>query len=255
MKKLTGKVALVTGASRRVGIGAAIAQSLAAAGADVFITYYRPYDTLMPWGSRPDEVDDLLLRLQGYGVRAAGLEADLADPTVPARLFEHVEQTFGWVDILVNNATHDEEVGLEDSTAEMLDRHYAVNVRGALLLCREFVRRYHGRPGGRIVNLTSGQGLSPMPGNLPYAATKGAIDAATFSLAPALAAKGITINAVDPGPTDTGWMSQELRQELEQRAPFGRIGLPEDAAQLVCFLASDEAGWITGQIIRSRGGF
>ena len=121
------------------------------------------------------------------------------------------------------------------------------------LLCREFVCNFEAKTGGRIINLTSGQSLHPMPNELAYAASKGAVEALTLSLSPALAARGITINAVDPGGTDTGWMSEDLKKHLIARAPMGRIGLPEDAAKLVVFLASEEAQWITGQIVHSRG--
>ena len=253
-KSLTTRIALITGVSRRIGIGAAAARALAAAGVTVFTSYYRPYDATMRWGSQEDEAENVLTELRQLGGQAAGTEADLADPQTPARLIEQVYQTFGRLDILVNNATHDEEIGLEETDAAALDRHYAVNLRGTLLLCREFAARYDGRPGGRIINITSGNSLSPMPGNLPYAATKGGIESATLALSAALAPKQITVNAVDPGATDTGWLSEKLHRELVQKAPFGRIGTPEDAARLICFLASDEAQWITGQIIRSRGG-
>lgn len=244
----------MTGASRRIGIGAAIARALAQAGADVFVTHYRPYDAAMPWGSQAAEAEELITALRTMGGRAEGLELDLAEPEAPVALFDRVEATLGAVDILVNNAAFSVSDGVDGLTAELLDRHYAVNVRAMALLCAEFARRYRGDGGGRIINLTSGQGLGPMPDELAYAATKGAVDAFTFSLSAELAPRGITVNAVDPGGTDTGWMPPELKQELEARAPLGRVGTPEDAARLVRFLASAEAGWITGQIIRSRGG-
>lgn len=158
------------------------------------------------------------------------------------------------MDILVNNAAHDQQADIYSLSAELLDTHYAVNVRGTTLLCAEFALRHDGRPGGRIINLTSGQSLAPMPENLPYAITKGAIEALTLSLSASLASKKITVNAVDPGATDTGWMSDEIRSQLDVRAPFGRVGIPEDAARIVLFLASEQGQWITGQIIRSRGG-
>lgn len=253
-KLISKKVAVVTGVSRRIGIGAAAARALAEAGMTIFTTYYRPYDAGMAWGSQENEAEDILAELREMGVPAAGVEADLADPAVPAWLIEQARQTFGHIDVLVNNATHDEESALEQMDADCLDRHYAVNVRGTLLLCREFARVHDGRPGGRIINMTSGNSFAPMPGNLPYAATKGAIESATLALSAALAPKKITVNAVDPGATDTGWMSDELRQELAEKTPLGRIGTPLDAARLIRFLASDEGEWITGQIIRSRGG-
>jgi 3-oxoacyl-[acyl-carrier protein] reductase len=145
-------------------------------------------------------------------------------------------------------------VSIEELTAATLDQHYAVNLRAMALLCAEFVRRYPSGRGGRIINLTSGQSLAPMPTDLAYAATKGAVDAFTLSLSVAVASKGITVNAVDPGATDTGWMSQALYESLVAKAPMARLGTPQDVAQLIAFLASEEAGWITGQILHSRGG-
>jgi 3-oxoacyl-[acyl-carrier protein] reductase len=248
------KVAIVTGVSRRIGIGAAIAKALAEAGTTIFSTYYRPYDASMFWGSKDSEAESILAELREMGIEADGTEADLSDPAVPARLIEQARDRFGHIDILINNATHDEESNLEAMDADCLDRHYAVNMRGTLMLCREFSRVHDGRPGGRIINMSSGQSLVPMPDNLPYAATKGAIEAATMALSVALAPKKITVNAVDPGATDTGWMSDDLRQQLAKQTPLGRIGMPVDAARLIRFLASDDAEWITGQIIRSRGG-
>jgi 3-oxoacyl-[acyl-carrier protein] reductase len=137
--------------------------------------------------------------------------------------------------------------------AASLDAHYAVNVRATVLLSVEFARRYRGGPGGRIISLSSGQGVGPMPGELPYATTKGAIEAFTSSLAPDVSSLGITVNAVDPGGTDTGWMTEELKAHIRNDLGFGRIGLPEDAARLILFLASDAGAWITGQTIHSRG--
>lgn len=247
-------IAIVTGASRKIGIGAAIARALAADGCTVFITYFRPYDATMPWGSQADEPAELIAELQALGTSAAGMELDLSDPAAPAALFDAVEAQFGSPTILVNNATFSVNDGIENLTAELLDNHYAVNLRGTALLCAEFVRRFQGN-WGRIINMTSGQGAGPMPNELAYAATKGAIDAFTVSLAKGVAPQKITVNAVDPGPTDTGWMNEELYEFIRQHTPMGRVGLPEDAAQLVRFLASPGAGWITGQIIRSRGGF
>ncbi|MBA2715294.1 MAG: SDR family oxidoreductase, partial [Rubrobacteraceae bacterium] len=143
----------------------------------------------------------------------------------------------------------------EDLDAQVLDAHYAVNVRAMALLSVDFAQRYPGGPGGRIVNFSSGQAQGPMPGELAYVMTKGAIEAFTRTLAVEVGHKGITVNAVNPGPTDTGWISGELRQEILPKFPLGRIGQPEDAARLVAFLASDEAAWITGQTIHSEGGF
>jgi 3-oxoacyl-[acyl-carrier protein] reductase len=253
IEDLSGKVALITGVSRQAGIGAAIARALAGVGAAVFTTYYRPYDNTMEWGSEPSEAEQIVADLQAMGVRAAGIEADLSDIAMPARLFDQVEQTVGPVDILVNNATHSVNVNWEALTAVTLDQHYAINLRGMALLCVEMGQRFRGE-NGRIINITSGQSTGPMPGELPYAATKGAVDAFTVTLAAELAPRGITVNAIDPGITDTGWIPAALKAEWEAHAPLGRVGRPEDAAQLVRFLASAEAGWITGQIMHSRGG-
>lgn len=157
--------------------------------------------------------------------------------------------------ILVNNAAHSTRDGYKTLDATILDAHYAVNLRATALLCAGFARRYAGGPGGRIVNLSSGQSLGPMPGELAYIATKGAIEAFTTTLAAEVGHKGITVNAVNPGPTDTGWMDDGLRRELSEKFPSGRVGRPEDAARLVAFLAGEEAAWITGQVIHSEGGF
>jgi 3-oxoacyl-[acyl-carrier protein] reductase len=250
---LSGRIAIVTGASRRIGIGAAIARTLAVAGADIFLTYFMPYDAEQPWGSTPHEVEEQLAALRALGVRAYGMEANLAQPNAATHVFDAVEGLLGKVSILVNNATVSEQGGIEDLDAAQLDRHYAVNLRGTLLLCKEFVRRWQGGSGGRIVNMSSGQGVTPMPRELAYIATKGAIEAATFSLAPDLARRGITINAIDPGATDTGWMDDAFKAQLIARAPMGRVGLPQDTANLICFLASEQGAWITGQVLHSRG--
>jgi 3-oxoacyl-[acyl-carrier protein] reductase len=251
---LHNKVALVTGASRKAGIGAAIARELAKAGAQLSLAYYRRYDETRPWPSNPNEVLTLIADLRDLGVRVEGIEVDLAEPGSARRLIDRTHDLFGGLDILVNNAAHSESASAETLDAAGLDQHYAVNVRATALLCTEFARRQPPGRGGRIINLTSGQGLHPMAGELAYAASKGAIDAFTVSLSAELAARGITVNAIDPGPTDTGWMSADLKERLQRHAPTGRVGLPEDAARLVLFLASNEAGWITGQILRSRGG-
>ncbi|NOK59923.1 MAG: SDR family oxidoreductase [Chloroflexi bacterium AL-W] len=255
MHSLAGKVALVTGVSRRIGIGAAIAQELARAGATIFTTYYHPYDIQMPWGGSQQEAQEIVEELHALGVEAYGYAADLAQADAPEQIFHTAQNTFGQIDILVNNATHDLPTTLFELEAASLDQHYAVNLRGVLLLCQMFAKQHNGQEGGRIINLTSGQNVTAMPKNIPYAATKGAIEGLTLSLSATLAPQRITVNAIDPGPTDTGWLSDDLQQTLTEQAPLGRIGTPNDAARLVCFLASDEARWITGQVIRSRGGF
>jgi 3-oxoacyl-[acyl-carrier protein] reductase len=252
---LRGRVALVTGARRRRGIGTAICRALAADGADVFFSHWCPFDRTQPVGADPDAPGTLREELRGIGVRAEDMEIDLSLTGSPERLLDAVTESLGPVTILVNNAAYSTRDGFEMLDAETLDAHYAVNLRAAALLSVGFARRYPGGPGGRIINLTSGQSLGPMPGELAYAATKGAIEVLTVTLAAEVGRKGITVNAVNPGPTNTGWMTAELKEELAARFPSGRVGEPEDAARLVAFLASDEARWITGQILHSEGGF
>ena len=186
-------------------------------------------------------------------MRCEALEADHALPETAARVLEETRARLGPPAILVNNAAHSMLDGYERLEAEGLDAHYAVNVRGMALLSVVFARGYEGGSGGGIVNLTSGQGVGPMPAELAYVASKGAVEAFTVSLAAEVAPKGITVNAVDPGATDTGWMDEETRAAILAGMKLGRLGRPEDAARLVLFLASEQAPWITGQIIHSRG--
>ncbi len=250
------RIAIVTGASRRKGIGAAVCRALAQAGTDIFFTVWNAYDRRMPWGADEEEPEHLKEELQGLGVRCEQLSIDLGKEDAPARIMDAVQDRLGPASILVNNAVHDDTVAPFDQlNAQTLDKYYTVNMRGTMLLSVEFAKRCPESTEGRIINLTSGQGRGAMPGKLAYVATKGAIEAFTVTLAVEVAPKRITVNAVDPGPTDTGWMNDQMKRELLPRVPMGRIGEPEDAARLIAFLASEKAGWITGQIIRSTGGF
>jgi len=252
---LRGRVALVTGVGRRRGIGSAVCLALALRGADVVLSYWKAYDREMPWGSEEDGPEVLLGELRAAGIRAEGIEMDLSRSASARLLLDATEERLGRPSILVNTAAYSTRDGFETLDAEALDAHYAVNVRAMALLSVGFARRYPGGPGGRIVNFSSGQSLGPMPGELAYVATKGAIEAFTRTLAAEVGHKGITVNAINPGPTDTGWMTEELEREIIPKFPLGRIGHPEDAARLVAFLAGDEAAWITGQVIHSEGGF
>ena len=254
-KDLRGRVALVTGVGRKRGIGSAVCRALASRGAGVVFSYWTAHDREMPWPSDDDEPQALLGELRASGVGAEGVEMDLSLPDSARRLLDTAGERLGGPSILVNTAAYSARDGFEALDALALDAHYAVNVRAMALLSVDFARRYPGGPGGRIINFSSGQSLGPMPGELAYVATKGAIEAFTRTLAVEVGHKGITVNAVNPGPTDTGWISGELEEEILPKFPLGRIGQPEDAARLVAFLASSEAAWITGQTIHSEGGF
>ncbi|MET3405808.1 3-oxoacyl-[acyl-carrier protein] reductase [Priestia aryabhattai] len=257
MKRLINKIAVVTGASRAKGIGTEICRELAREGADVFFTHWSKYDRLMDYCNEDDFKwsKHLMEEIRSLGVRCESMELDLSQPDAPRKLLDEVQNKLGSPSILVNNATHSVDVDFRSIDADILDAHYNVNVRGTCLLTVEFARLIEGKHGGRIINMVSGQDKSPEPGNLAYVATKGAVSTFTKSVAIELAPLKITVNAVDPGPTNTGWMSSELKEELLPKFPMGRLGEPRDAAKLVIFLASEESEWITGQIIHSDGGF
>lgn len=234
---LAGRVAVVTGASRPHGIGAAICRALARRGAGVFLTYWLGYDREMPWGT----AETLLTELRRMGTRVGAVEIDLSLPGSPDELLDTVVERLGPPSILVNNAAYSTWSDYHSLDAAVLDIHYAVNLRATALLAAGLARRLEGGSGGRIISLTSGQSLGPMVSELAYAATKGAIEALTRTLAAEVGHKGITVNAINPGPTQTGWMDEDLENELAAKFPGGRVGAPEDAARLVAFLASDEA--------------
>lgn len=241
----------MTGVSRRAGIGAAIARELGRAGARVFVTFFRQYDRQQVWGIEPNEPESLLSELRSIADEAAGIELDLSQAASPAELFRQALERFGSIDILVNNAAHWEAGAIGAVNADQLDRHYAVNVRAPVLLCAEFARHKKRYTPGRIINITSGQNTNPMPGQIAYVVTKAALDALTLTLSSELARRRITVNAVDPGPTDTGWISDELRSEILKQSPEG-ISSPEAIARLVRLLAGNDAASITGRVIRAQ---
>jgi 3-oxoacyl-[acyl-carrier protein] reductase len=252
---LAGRVALVTGASRRIGIGAGIVARLAADGAAVLLHSWSPHDAAQPWGADEGGADALVAELSAQGGQVAHLSADLADPDAPAMLVDEACRAFGRLDVVVANHARSSDRALEELTAAEIDLTYAVNTRATLLLVQAFAARHDGRPGGRVVLFTSGQYHGAMPGELPYVASKGALHQLTPSLAAHLMPRGITVNCVDPGPNDTGYADEPTRQAVAARMPGGRWGMPADTARLVAWLVSDEADWVTGQVIASDGGW
>lgn len=252
---LKGKFALVTGASRAHGIGAATCRELATQGANIFFTTWQAYDRQQPHGADEDAPAVLERELVNLGVKARSLEIDLAEPESPANVLDAAQEWMGLPDILVNNAAHSAQDGFERLDAETLDAHYAVNMRATFLLAADFARRAKslGRRSGRIINMSSGQGGGPMPRELAYAAAKGAIEAFTLSLAAELASFGITVNAVDPGATDTGWLSEAMRREWAVSSGVPKLNQPADAARVIAFLASQAARHVTGQVLHARG--
>ena len=252
---LAGRVALVTGASRRIAIGAAVARRLCDDGAAVMVHAWSPHDAEQPWGADPGGAEALVDELRGDGGRAEFISADLADPAAPAALVDAAHAAFGRLDIVVANHARSGEATLEELTAEEIDLTYAVNTRGTLLLVKAFAGRHDGRAGGRVVLFTSGQYHGAMPSELPYVASKGALHQVTRSLAVHLMPRGITVNCLDPGPNDTGWADEDTRQAVVDRHPAGRWSTPADAARAVAWLVSDEADWITGQVLASDGGW
>ncbi len=238
-----GRVAVVTGVGHREGIGFAIARRLLADGARVMVHSLT--------------ADDAVLADLGGGPESlASIEADLGDRDAPHMVIERTVETFGAVDAVVVNHAHSSAQSLDTVTAEELDRAWAVNARAAALLAQAFAAHHDdARPDGRIVFLTSGQHLGPMPGELPYVLSKAAVQGATRTLADEFADRGITVNAVNPGPVDTGWPSDELRERLAPAFPAGRWGRPDDIAPLVAWLVSPESASVTGQTIDAGGGF
>ena len=263
---LAGRTVLVTGVSRRVGIGHAIACRAADYGASIVAHHYRPHDVSQPWGA--DDVEAVMDSIRSHLVGPAQLidvPADLAAPGEPARVVEQAAAAAGHLDALVcNQAMSSPDGPLSEMTEAVLDAHWAVDARASILLAHAFAAQEvfaapappgPGRRRGAIVFLTSGQGLGPLPGEIAYAAAKAAIAGVTLTISEELIDAGITVNTVNPGPVDTGYVTEEIRQATAAMFPQGRWGDPDDAARLITWLLTDEARWITGQVISSEGGF
>ena len=253
---LAGRTALVTGVSRRRGIGYAVASRLAAMGASLAVHHHRAHDA-EEYGAGEDLdalLSDLRASLQGPA-RLVDVAADLGDPAAVAGLVPTVTDRLGHLDVLVCNHAHGgDEVDLAHLTVAALDRHWAVNTRATLLLTQAFAAQHDGRPGGRVIWMTSGQSLGPMSDNLAYATSKAALAGATWSVADDLAGRGILLNTVNPGPVNTGYLDDAPPAFLDA-FPQHRIGEPEDPARLIGWLVSDEGRWVVGQVLNSEGGF
>jgi 3-oxoacyl-[acyl-carrier protein] reductase len=217
----------------------------------VFVQSWTPHDERQPWGADPGGIEAVLAELRSGGGRIEHAEADFARPDAPTEVVAAAVEAFGRLDVLVANHARSGHGTLEELTAAEVDAFLHENVRATLLLVRELALRHDGRPGGRVVLLTSGQHLAGMPREIAYAVSKGALHQATKTLSAHLIERRITVNAVNPGPTATGW---EIGDPAG-RMPLGRWGEPDDAARLVAWLCTDDAHWITGQVIDSEGGF
>ncbi|WP_405800975.1 SDR family oxidoreductase [Streptomyces sp. NBC_01506] len=264
---LRGRTALVTGASRRGGIGYAVARRLAAYGASIYLHHHVPHDRSQPWGADPDGPEAVAAGVRealGHpGAQVHHGPGDLSDPEGPAKLFAAAGEALGGVvDILVANHPRSGTDGaLKDIDAGMLDTHWATNTRSVILLIQEYAKLRGAHParirrGSRIVMMTSGQNLrAGMPEEIAYSLSKGALASATHTLAASLGGMGITVNTVNPGPVDTDYLTGDAYDKIAGMFPAGRWGMPDDPARLIAWLATDEAEWITGQVINSEGGF
>jgi len=250
------RVAIVTGVSRRAGIGFAVARDLLASGMAVLIQSWTAHDAGHQWGADPAGMSGVVDALRRSGGNLEHMEADFALPNAAGEVVDRAVQLFGHVDVLVVNHARSSRQALQDVTSEELDLCWAVNARASVLLTQAYAAQHNDRrQGGRVILFTSGQHLAPMAQEIPYAISKGAIHQATLTLSDALVDRGITVNAVNPGPTDTGWADPELLDRVQDGLPAGRWGSPDDVARLVSWLASGESGWITGQVLNSEGGF
>ena len=247
---MNSKTALITGVGRTVGIGAGIAKSLAADGWDLVLNYWQAYDSRMPWGIQPDDVGTLVAELEAAGARVWAIPADLADPAAAEHLMAEAVQVAGPLSGLVLSHCESVDSGILDTSVESFDRHFAVNTRASWQLIAAFARQIPA-DGGAIVALTSDHTAF----NLPYGASKGALDRIVLAAARELGGAGISANVLNPGPVDTGWMDAATHAGLSGQQPGGRLGTPADVAPTVAFLLSGPGRWINGQLIKADGGF
>jgi 3-oxoacyl-[acyl-carrier protein] reductase len=248
---MTGtKTALITGVGRLRGIGAALALGLAEDGWDLALSYWHPYDDRVGLGRAADDVDGLVGRIRDLGRAVVALPADLERPDQAAGLVAAAADELGPLSGLVLSHCESVNSGFLDTTVESFDRHYAVNVRASWQLVAALAEQLP-ETGGRVVALTS----DATAGNLPYGASKGALDRLVVAAAHELADRGLLANVINPGPVDTGWMDDDIRAAALRMTPAGRLGTPEDTANLVRFLFSEQGSWVNGQLLHSNGGF
>jgi 3-oxoacyl-[acyl-carrier protein] reductase len=243
-KSLSGKTALVTGASR--GIGRAVALKLGQMGAAVVVNYM----------NSAGEADEVVKQIIAQGGRAIAIKTDMADPAAIEKLFDQAIGEFGQLDILINNAGVAIYKAIAEVSEDDYEQQFSLNVKGLLFSCQQAARKL--ADGGRIVNISTSVTKMMLPNYGLYAASKGAVEQLTKVLAKELGPRGITVNAISPGPTDTelfreGKTEEQIRQ-MGAMAAFNRIGTPEDIAGAVALLASADAGWISGQDICANGG-
>ncbi|HZC73176.1 MAG TPA: SDR family oxidoreductase [Jatrophihabitans sp.] len=244
------KTAVITGVGRRRGIGAGLAAGLAADGWNLALSFWRPYDERLGLEGAADDLQPFADELSAAGVQVELLPADLSVPTGPGGLIERAAERFDSLDALVMSHGESVDSNVLTTSVESFDRHYAVNVRATWLLIAAFAGQLPAA-GGSVVALTSDHTVE----NLPYGATKAALDRIVLAAAHELGSRGLRANVLNPGPIDTGWMTPELRAQLTERQPTGRLGTPTDIANTVRFLLSDQGQWITGQLIHCNGGF
>jgi 3-oxoacyl-[acyl-carrier protein] reductase len=248
------RTALVTGVGRRRSIGAGLALGLAADGWDLVLCHWAPYDDRLGYERGEHDVEDVAdgCRRQGSAVQV--VSADLASVDAPARLVETAAAAGGLRGLVMSHCESVDSSVL-DTTVDSWDRHFAVNARAVWLLIKAFAEHLPAakttEATGRIVALTSDHAVH----NLPYGASKGALDRIVVAAGAELADRGIRANVINPGPIDTGWMTADSREMCVGRTPAGRLGTPRDTADLVRFLLSDAGGWINGQVLYSNGGF
>jgi 3-oxoacyl-[acyl-carrier protein] reductase len=248
MSKLAGKVAIVTGASK--GIGAGIARALGAEGAAVVVNY----------ASSRDGADRVVDEILSNGGQAIAVQGDVSNASDVQRLFEETHERFGSVDVLVNNAGVYQFNPIEAITEGEFHRQFNINVLGTILATQEAVKHF-GPDGGSVINVSSVASTRQMAGSTVYAATKGAVDTLTGVLANELGGRKVRVNTIAPGMVDTegaqasGFIGGDFEQMAVAGTPLGRIGQVDDIARIAVFLASDDAGWVTGERIAAAGGF